>query len=197
MGMDLTHCKVKGCQSLKYETGFCVRHYGQWKKHGKIFKRTRFTKNFVKNNGRESFIYLYNRQNRIVGKAIIDPSDINVVDFKWCMSDQGYAMRIVDGKRQVMHHLILKPKKGFVVDHINHNRLDNRRVNLRYLTHQQNLLHRRKIPKYFFWSDRKKRWRVQYEKFGKTIYCGVFKYKKDAVKVAEKVRKIRLAEISS
>ena len=44
-----------------------------------------------------------------------------------------------------MHHAILgKPPQGYVVDHINGNRLDNRRCNLRFVTHQQNAFNTRK-----------------------------------------------------
>lgn len=39
----------------------------------------------------------------------------------------------------VMIHILLLPKrKGFEVDHINRNKLDNRRCNLRYLTRREN-----------------------------------------------------------
>jgi hypothetical protein len=41
-----------------------------------------------------------------------------------------------------LHTLIMKPPKGFVVDHINHNPLDNRRSNLRIVTQHQNTLNR-------------------------------------------------------
>lgn len=38
-----------------------------------------------------------------------------------------------------MHHLILPPKAGFVIDHVNGDGLDNREINLRYATHGQNI----------------------------------------------------------
>jgi hypothetical protein len=38
-----------------------------------------------------------------------------------------------------MHHLILPLTKDVEIDHINHNGLDNRRCNLRLVTHQQNI----------------------------------------------------------
>jgi hypothetical protein len=41
-----------------------------------------------------------------------------------------------------MHRFILAPDAKLVVDHINHNGLDNRRSNIRVVTNQQNLLNR-------------------------------------------------------
>jgi hypothetical protein len=55
-----------------------------------------------------------------------------------------YPFITVKGKVVYLHHLILPPKKGFDVDHINRNKWDCRRSNLRYLTHSNNL-HNSKI----------------------------------------------------
>jgi hypothetical protein len=41
-----------------------------------------------------------------------------------------------------MHRQVLGDKKGFVIDHINHDTLNNTRENLRYLTNYENLTHR-------------------------------------------------------
>ena len=52
---------------------------------------------------------------------------------KW--SPNGYVMT---SKLEPLHGFVLPHKQGYEVDHINLNTLDNRRENLRYVTHQQN-----------------------------------------------------------
>ena len=72
-------------------------------------------------------------------------------DFQWGVFKKGkylYAVSYPKNKRIFLHHLVAgKPKKGFVVDHINHNTLDNRRENLRVVTLLQNRLNSKKSDK--------------------------------------------------
>lgn len=59
----------------------------------------------------------------------------------WCVDNTGYARN----QNTRMHTIIIgKPEKGKVTDHINRDRLDNRRVNLRHVTHGANNLNRKK-----------------------------------------------------
>lgn len=69
--------------------------------------------------------------------TIVDDEDAEYVNSfgTWYESDRGYAMKKtkINGKNVSLrlHRLIAKPPKGLVVDHINGNKLDNRRENLR------------------------------------------------------------------
>lgn len=63
---------------------------------------------------------------------------------KWRISKIGYAQtrKTINKKAYMsfMHSLIIKPKTGFVADHINQNKLDNRRCNLRLVSKSQNAI---------------------------------------------------------
>lgn len=71
--------------------------------------------------------------------AFVDEKDFPFIKkFKWCLR-QGYARSNINGTQILMHHLIFgKPPKGLETDHINQNKLDNRRSNLRFVTSLQN-----------------------------------------------------------
>lgn len=77
------------------------------------------------------------------GKQVkLSPEDVDLVSrFGWGIDTSGYA-RSYDGTKKVsMHRLIMgdSPSEELMVDHINNDRLDNRRENLRWVTKQQNL----------------------------------------------------------
>ena len=75
--------------------------------------------------------------------AMVDPADYEELNqHKWCASHKSgriYALRRTKGGRMVyMHRQIMRASKGTVVDHIDHNTLNNRRCNLRLVTPEQN-----------------------------------------------------------
>jgi hypothetical protein len=80
-------------------------------------------------------------------KTLVDASDLTLFgESIWHEDNYGYAVRrewVRGGKgKQVsvkLHRLIIGAKPGQFVDHINRNRLDNRKSNLRITTHAQNL----------------------------------------------------------
>ena len=77
--------------------------------------------------------------------VLVDDEDYDALNvFRWQSSRvetslrSSYAFRThrIDGKPSTiyMHRSIMNAPKGVTVDHINHNRLDNRRANLRLVT---------------------------------------------------------------
>jgi hypothetical protein len=82
--------------------------------------------------------------------ALVDDEDYEWLSKeKWCFTGR-YA--IAAGKRKnkpsvLMHRLIVKTPKGMETDHINHDRLDNRKENLRICTHSENMRNQLKNSK--------------------------------------------------
>jgi hypothetical protein len=81
--------------------------------------------------------------------AIVDDEDYdNLSKFNWHYSD-GYAARNTwrsDGKFKSfrMHRVIAHPPDNMLVDHINGNRLDNRKKNLRVCNYSENAQNQRR-----------------------------------------------------
>lgn len=52
--------------------------------------------------------------------------------------DRRYVKASIGGRWMYLHRLIMAAKPGEMLDHINHNGLDNRKENLRFVSHQEN-----------------------------------------------------------
>jgi hypothetical protein len=103
----------------------------------------------------------------------------------WHLNTNGHAKRghRVNGKYTniFMHHQIITPPKGYFVDHINGNKLDNRRENLRICTPQQNVfnLHKDK-PKGVYHNKEWDTW-IAYITFNQVrCYLGSYKTEREA-----------------
>lgn len=112
--------------------------------------------------------------------AMIDECDLPLVeDHSWCIQKGVYAATEIEGKTVYMHRLILDAPQGMSVDHINGDTLDNRRSNLRIVTHTQNSRNRTKVNKnntsgYMGVSASRGKWYAQIMADGKNVYLGTF-----------------------
>jgi hypothetical protein len=103
----------------------------------------------------------------------------------------GYARRNaqVEGKKTtvLMHREILGlvPGDGLQVDHINGNRLDNCRENLRICTHAQNHQnYHTRLYRGVAWCAARNRWQAQAKLDGKNHWLGYFATEEEAAAVA-------------
>lgn len=75
---------------------------------------------------------------------IFDVDDFDIVSkYTWHKTSNGYICNKNKSKYTVLHRLIMNPPDGIDIDHINHDKCDNRKENLRFATRSQNLVNRR------------------------------------------------------
>src|SRR3990167_1012358 len=71
--------------------------------------------------------------------ALVDDTDYDLLSkYSWCLHTKRYACSRINGKVILMHIFLLGKQKGKEIDHINRNKLDNRRENLRFVTRSIN-----------------------------------------------------------
>lgn len=102
--------------------------------------------------------------------------------YYWSEETTGYARSRVG----FFHKMICDAPKGLVVDHINRNKLDNRRSNLRVTTHQFNILNNSAVG--VTWHKAANKWMAQITVNGKHISLGLFEEKEDAIRARRKYR---------
>lgn len=74
---------------------------------------------------------------------VVDAQDFELLSqYTWHICN-GYARTVIEGRKVYMHRLITNASHFLVVDHINHNTLDNRRSNLRVCTQKENLYNKK------------------------------------------------------
>ncbi len=125
------------------------------------------------------------------GYVTVDDDDYEWLSkISWHLHPKGYAIRSkLKGEEPhtiFMHRMILNTPRGMDTDHINHDKLDNRRCNLRVVTRRQNSSNR--IPnikkdnqlKGVTWHRASGKWQARIKFEQKKYYLGVFKTEKEA-----------------
>ncbi len=124
-----------------------------------------------------------------VHNCFFDPEYYKLINrFHWYLSSRGYAVTSKNGRRIYMHRLILEvddPKT--LVNHRNHNKLDNRRANIRICTSSEKNRNSRKLTpkssKYKGVYLDNKYWHVQINEDRERKNLGRFRSEKTAAKV--------------
>lgn len=110
--------------------------------------------------------------------VIVDDEDFDLLNrYNWSIDSDGYA--VSSGYRYKMHRLIVAAPKKKIVDHINRNRLDNRKENLRLVSSRENSYnHNHKIGKSGYrgvnLTKDGKKWESCISVNDKQVYLGTF-----------------------
>ena len=137
----------------------CYRHYRQFKNFNEFkdtISRNIYDLNEIEIYGDVAHILLYDQYMIPYTYAIIDVEDVDKVkNIKWHCNHAGYAVNNGSKGRSTifMHRLILGVDQP--VDHINFNKLDNRKCNLRPISHSQNQMNNPNFKGYYTRSENK------------------------------------------
>lgn len=110
-------------------------------KHNKVC-RTIYDSNTYRFDGDICFIGLFNKDGKMIAEVKVDKDDYPLCKkYKWSIKVSRtvrYAMDHVGKRKIFMHRLILGYEGNSDVDHVNHDGLDNRKHNLRVISHSAN-----------------------------------------------------------
>lgn len=191
-------CDIEGCDKEVFAKGLCSKHYSQIRRHGKILEQTSRSSNKIVVHEDFVEIYLNDIHSNIIGAAIIDLEDLQYIEgYKWHAKEERNGF-IYARNNQVgpLHRYILSKysqlEEGRVVDHIDHNTLNNRKSNLRICTNQQNVTNSR-VPKNnksgykgVYWCSSRQKWQAQVTINNKTKYIGRYNNLEDAIEARKK-----------
>lgn len=132
---------------------------------------------------------------------------------RWSIGGSGYVARYVTvngfRKSEFLHRLIADAPQGVEVDHINGDRLDNRRSNLRLATRSENERAKSRARKDsrsgvrgVIWIAERKKYRAYTTLNGRNMYLGYFKTLSEAAecvaaKKAELLSHLKPVEVAS
>lgn len=147
---------------------------------------------------------------------LLSQADVDLTEKAWWVTAKGYAAgheRVGnrDYKRNYMHRLVLQRKlerplkSDELADHINGNRLDNRRENLRPANYQQNMSNRKKLScntsgyigvHLRSRTDIKKKWEAYIRVNRKRIFLGYFHTAREAALAYDEAAKTYRGEFA-
>lgn len=141
-------------------------------------------------------IPMRNRIGEVVAHVIVDADVFEwASQYQWSANDgpRGvfYARGKINGQRTYLHRRIMNAPEGMQVDHINGNRLDNRRCNLRLVTSRQNCMNnggqKHKTSKYVgvCWFPDCSKWRAVIVYNRKQYHLGLFDSEEEAARVRD------------
>jgi hypothetical protein len=137
-------------------------------------------------------IPLRNKNKVIVEYALVDEDDYEKVNkYKWHLNPGGYAQGKIGRKDIRLHHFVFKkPEKGNIIDHINQDKCNDSKLNLREVSRSMNAHNQIKntniesSSKYkgVSWNKNENKWRAVSVFEKKTDSLGVFETEEEAAK---------------
>lgn len=176
----------------KTQMNLCQKHRMQLYFHGKFIDNSPFSHrdpNEINVLDDHAEIVLRDVNYRVVANAIIDIADINKCKkYKWNLDNfHGYVVTYVNKKPLSLHRYLLDYKGELDIDHINRNKLDNRRSNLRVVPRCINAANNGRIG--VKRAHQKEGWVADIVRYGINYHVGTFKTKEEAIQARQEKKK--------
>lgn len=135
-----------------------------------------------------------------------DIEDYEIIkNYSWHLTNHGYLETVqrINGQKHniMMHRLIMNvTERRDFVDHINHNKLDNRKCNLRIVSNSQNQMNKNIVGnntsgfRGVSFHQKTKKWFAYICKDNKHIHLGYFDKIEDAIKKRKEAERIYFGE---
>ncbi|MEK6878193.1 MAG: HNH endonuclease [Nanoarchaeota archaeon] len=198
---NITENKTQIIFNKKHKKLLCKKHYELIWRYGRLY-RTKYDPNIF--NIKDDIIEIEIKHKNQLFIAVIDKEDYKrISEFKWHLRKNGYIFTFCKKYKSLsLHRLILGEKENLIIDHINGNKLDNRKCNLRFVTYSQNLMNS-KLPnnntsgyKGVTWDKNRNRWRAQIKINKKEINLGRFIKKEEAIKTRKRAEQKYFGEFA-
>lgn len=119
---------------------------------------------------------------------------------QWYISKTGYAKTKIKNKDMSVHRLITNCDSNLTVDHIDNDKLNNKKSNLRMCTMAQNNMNKKNLKQNIsgyrgvHWHKTRKKWVAQISINNKIKYLGIFEKIEDAIKRRKESEQIYYGE---
>jgi len=125
--------------------------------------------------------------------AYVDAADYEWLrQWNWHLCSSGYAARREKSRLILMHREIMQPPKGMVTDHIDGNKVNNCRFNLRVCTRRENMHNKRKNGgavsrfKGVGYNRRSRKWYARIRFRGEDVWLGYFTEEAEAARAYDR-----------
>ena len=138
-------CNIEGCNTPRYCDGLCCRHWEMMRMYGRILERNSRDANdfIIHQDCVEIKMYGAKPDFCYTGSAFVDLDDYDKVkNYKWGIAKDGYPSNNKVGK---LHRFVYPDQaniRGKTIDHIDQNKLNSRKSNLRIADKTENGINR-------------------------------------------------------
>jgi HNH endonuclease len=198
--MKSKYCSLETCSSPYSARGYCTKHYTRYSRGIDPARLSREDHRPARIEGEIAYIPLGVDTSEF---TIVDRDNANLDQFKWHKDKDGYAIGYSKGKHFKLHQIVLgESREDHVVDHINRDKLDNRKDNLRLVSYHVNSINHTISSRNtsgvagVHWSKKDKSWIAKITARGVTTFLGLYPTLEQASRVREAAQLIYWKEES-